>query len=108
MARAPKNYTGTQPTGRHLAPLLSSAMNQIGASYKDRPDLILAAWPKIIGEKFAPMAQAVSFEDGVLTIKVKNSTLHSLLSVNEKARLLQGLREKFPTVTIRNINFRIG
>jgi hypothetical protein len=108
VGRSPKNYEGTKPTGRLLSPLLSSALSQIGESYKDRPDLIIAAWPEIMGSKLAPMTQALSFEEGVLTVKVKNSTLHSLLSLHEKPRLLQSLREKFPSVTIRNIIFRIG
>lgn len=108
MGRAPKNYDGTKPTNKLLSPLLDSALSQIGMSFKERPDLILAAWPEIMGAKLAPMTQAVSFDEGVLTVKVKNSTLHSLLSIQEKPRLLQSLREKFPSVTIRNIIFRIG
>lgn len=106
--RTPKNYEGTKPTGIQLSSLLSSALNQLGESFKERPDLILAAWPKIVGEKLSPMAEAVSFEGGILTIKVKNSTLLSLLSLHEKTRLLNSLRDQFPRSTIRNIIFRLG
>ena len=54
------------------------------------------------------MTQAVAFADGVLVVKVKNSTLHSLLSQNDKLRILTMLRQKFPRVEIHNICFRIG
>jgi hypothetical protein len=108
LKRTPKNYDGTEPTGKQLNQLLSNVLNKINEVYKERPDLILAFWPELIGDKLAPMAQAVSFQEGILVVKVKNSTLHSLLMQHEKTRLLMSLRKKFPSVTIRNIIFRIG
>jgi len=53
----------------------------------------------------APFTSPVSLEDDVLTVKVKSSTLYSLLAVHEKRRLLAGLQKKF---SIRDIVFRIG
>lgn len=98
----------SEPTNKLLSQLLPKVLRKIGEEYQDRPDLILAAWPQIIGEKLAPMATAVAFSEGVLTVRVKNSTLYSLLVQHEKVRLLKSLREKFPSVAIRNIIFRIG
>lgn len=106
--RTPRNYEGTRPTGRRLSDLLALFVKKLEQSHELRPDLILAAWPQIIGEKFASMTQALSYQEGVLTIKVKNSTLYSLLVQHEKARLLQDLRARFPTSGIKNITFRIG
>ncbi len=108
MKRTPKDYQGTEPTGKMIGQVLSDVLEKMGKVYKERPDLVLAAWPEIIGEKLAPMTQALSFTGGVLTVKVKNSTLHSLLSQQEKARLLRRLKECFPSILIRNIVFRIG
>ena len=106
--RVPRNYDGVEPTARPIKQLLPSLLKKIGAKFDERPDLVLAAWPHIIGEKLAPMTEAVSFNEGMLVVKVKNSTLHSLLSQHEKPRLLKSLRDKFPSVTIRNIIFRMG
>lgn len=106
--RTPRNYDGIKPTGKLLGDLLPKVFSDIGDTYNKRGDLILAAWPEIIGEKLAPMTAAVAFEGGVLTVKVKNSTLYSLLSTHEKGRLLKALKEKFPKSTIRNIVFRMG
>ena len=106
--RTPKNYDGTGVTTRRVGEVLPAVLAQIGDSFKDRPDLILASWPEIIGPKLAPMTQAESFKEGVLVVKVKNSTLHSLLNQYEKGKMLASLRQKFPRVNIINVIFRIG
>lgn len=106
--RTPKNYDGTGVTTHKVSDLLPTVLSQINETYQDRPDLVLAAWPEVIGSKLAAMTQAISFHDGVLTVKVKNSTLHSLLSRHDKFRILAAIRRRFPKVYIQNIIFRIG
>lgn len=106
--RIPKNYDGTRVTTHRVSDLLTAVLSQISETYHDRPDLILASWPDIIGPKLAGMTQATVFSDGVLTVKVKNSTLHSLLSRHDKFRILAAMRQRFPRVYIQNIVFRIG
>lgn len=106
--RTPKNYDGTRITTRCIADLLPQVLSSIGETYQDRPDLVLAAWPEVIGQKLAGMTEAMSFIDGVLFVKVKNSTLHSLLSQHDKLRILRNLQMKFPTVYFKNVIFRIG
>lgn len=97
-----------ESTNKQVALLLPKLLANLGKRCQDRPDLILASWPEVIGEKLAPMAQAVSFNEGVLTVRVKNSSLYSLLIQHEKTGLLKKLREKFPAAAIRNIIFRMG
>jgi hypothetical protein len=106
--RTPKNYNGTQPTTRHVSDLLSEVLKKLTDTCQERPDLLLAAWPDIIGPKHAAMTQAVSFYNGVLTVKVKNSTLHSLLSRHDKYRILASIQQRFPKTNIQNIVFRIA
>lgn len=106
--RTPKNYDGTALTTHKMTELLPIVLETIGEVYKERPDLILASWPTIIGSKIAPMTQAVSFKEGILVVKVYNSTLHSVLSQKDKPAILRILREKFPKAQIKNIVFRIG
>lgn len=107
-SRTPKHYDGTEVTTRRIGQILPAVLSKIGEVYHQRADLIIAMWPNLIGPELAKMAQAVSFSEGILVVKVKNSTLHSLLSQNEKTRLLRLLREKFPQVEIKTIYFRIG
>jgi hypothetical protein len=106
--RTPQNYDGTRTTSKRMTDLLPKVLDKIDETYQQRGDLILVMWPEIIGPKLAGMTEAVSFLDGVLHVKVKNSTLHSLLSQNEKFRLLSILRQRFPRVEIRALSFRIG
>lgn len=106
--RTPKNYDGVGITSHSFSKLLPFVLGKISEVHQERPDLVLASWPSIIGPKLATMTEAVSFVNGVLVVKVKNSTLHSLLSTNDKPRLLSALRQKFPKVQIFNIMFKIG
>lgn len=101
-------YDGPIPTTRHISQVLPSVLRDISQNFHDRSDLILAAWPEVVGEKLAPMTQALSFREGFLVVKVKNSTLYSLLSQSDKPRLIQNLRQKFPHVTIKSIVFQMG
>lgn len=107
-SRLPRSYDGTQITTRSINDLLCNALSKIDVNYHQRTDLVLAAWPDIIGPQLASMTQAISFSDGFLVVKVKNSTLHSLLSQHDKPRIVKLLRQRFPTVEIKNIVFRIG
>jgi len=93
---------------KQLKDLLPKMLDRIMALQRDRPDLICAAWVEVIGEKLAPMTKATAFKEGILTVKVANSTLYSLLMQQERARLLALLRKKFPGAGIKNIHFRIG
>lgn len=95
-------------TNKHLKDLLPSVLRTIDSRRSERPDLILEGWIQIIDEKWRSMAQAISFEKGVLMVKVKNAVLYSLLVQQEKERLLRKLQSKFPEVEIKNIIFRIG
>lgn len=106
--RTPKHYDGTRVTTHRINDLLPHVLSKIEDGYQQRSDLILAIWPDVIGPKLASMTQALSFMDGILLVKVKNSTLHSLLSQNDKPRILNLLRKRFPNVEIKNIYFRIG
>lgn len=106
--RSQRYYDGTRLTSKNLNQLLPKALSRIGKHYEERPDLVMASWPTLVGEKLAPMTEAVSFEEGFLTVKVKNATLYSLLRQNERPKLLKRLRERFPKITIKNVIFRMG
>jgi len=106
-----RTYRGryeTALTSRDLGSVLNKVLTSINAAQKERPDLILAFWPQVVGPAIAPLTRAVSFREGILTVKVKNSTLHHLLSREEKAKILTALRQKFPNVTLSDIVFKIG
>ncbi len=98
----------TETTTKELSALLSPLLKRMQKLQQDPPQQILLAWPAIVGDKWAPMTKAVSFSEGILTVRVKNSTLLSLLAQQEKQRLLKSLKEKFPSCTIQEIRFCMG
>ncbi|MEI8365645.1 MAG: DUF721 domain-containing protein [Parachlamydiaceae bacterium] len=106
--RTPYRYDGTQVTSHQVKDLLTGVLSKLNSSCQERPEMVLEAWPAIIGSKLAGMTQATSFFEGVLTVKVRNSTLHSLLSCHDKSKILTALRQRFPKTRIQNIVFRIG
>lgn len=106
--RTPQNYDGSKVTSHHMSNLLQHVMTSIGNQFEVRPDLILAAWPGIVGAHVALSTEAIAFTDGILHVKVRNSTLYSLLSKHERTRLLAIYRSRFPTVQIRGIMFKLG
>lgn len=104
----PKYYRGTKKTTYGIKELLPRALARIGRSLKGRSDLVLAVWPDVIGPEFAAMARAVKFTDGVLEVRVSNSTLLSILVQSDKNRILRNLRARLPEVSIRDVWFRMG
>ncbi len=103
-----KGQQGTELTTCDMRTLLPRVLGQIERLHQDRPDLIVEAWPDLIGSQLAPMTQATSFDQGILWVRVGNSTLYSVLMQHERVRLLGKLRERFPAVEIKNIVFRLG
>jgi predicted nucleic acid-binding Zn ribbon protein len=108
IGRVPKNYEGSEPTGRQIKDLLVPILHQVEKFVEDKSSELLEGWPKLVGEKIASMTKAVSCENGVFLVKVQNSTLYSLLSDHEKPRLLKQIQETFPHLKIKKILFRMG
>lgn len=108
MRKNPKNYDGTKTTQHLLQSLLPSVFQGLFHRFQERPDLILAYWPELIGPKLSQMTEAQSFDEGILTVRVKNASLYSILCQHERSRLTERLREQFPKVHIKTIHFRIG
>ena len=108
MKRTPRNYDGIATPAKTIKELLSGVLDKIQNNNIEPTENLLRAWPSIIGPNLAKMTEAISFVDGVLTVRVKSSTLYSLLSLHEKPHLLRKLQESFPKTQVRNIFFRIG
>ena len=104
-SRTPRNYSGTVNPVKRMTDLLPEVLNDLGKKAKDPREEIYKFWRELMGEKMAPLAEPISFVEGVLTVKVKSSTLYSLLVAHERPRLLGRLQEKF---SIRNLIFRVG
>jgi hypothetical protein len=106
--RTPRNFEGTGLSHHLIGDILPEVMKKIESGYDQKNLSIHQGWKEVVGEKLFPMTEVISMVNGILTVKVKNSTLYSLLCQQEKPRLLQSLQKKFSERTIRDIQFRIG
>ncbi len=98
----------TDTTLKSITRLCPNFLKKVTTACDQRSDLVLLAWPEIIGEELAPMTCAHRLYEGVLEVKVSNSTLLSILTYKEKRILLKKIKEKFPKTDIKDIRFRIG
>lgn len=106
--RTPRNFDGTKVTTHAIHQLLPQMLLAMEEKAQKNMGEIALQWKEIIGEKMAGMTEVQSFVEGILTIKVKNSTLYSLLCQHEKKRLLSALQKKCPKEKIDDLKFRIG
>ena len=106
--RIPKNYSGSLSTSRSIKKLLPHVLNNFSKKYNKQNICIFKAWEKIIGKSLFKMTKVVSFKDGVLRVRVSNSTLKNLLSEYEKSSLLKSFKNNFPKLNISDILFFIG
>ena len=88
-----------------MGDLLPGLLAEMGRKAGDPREEIYRFWSELLGPQMAPLTEPVSYVDQTLTVKVKSSTLYSLLCQHEKPRLLKRLQEKF---SIRNLVFRVG
>lgn len=91
-----------------LSDLTTKFFKKISQARSQEHDVLVEAWPSLVGAAIASKSQIVGFEDGVLRVNVSHSTVLSVLSSTEKPRLLGILQKRFPKITIRDISFRIG
>lgn len=106
--RTPRNYEGIKSPSKCISEILPDIIKDIDNSYQVKEIRVIKFWPQAIGAKLSPMTKALSFNNGILTVIVYNSTLYSLLCQHEKERLLKVLRNKFPKLSIQDLIFKVG
>lgn len=94
----------TQP----VAATLDKVMRQLGLTERLTEGQILAVWREIVGEWFALHTFPDKLRDGVLIVRVVQSSIHYELDRNWKPQIIQKLKARFGTSRIRDIRFRIG
>ena len=96
------------PTSRQIKHLLPHILTGICTKLEANPVQISNVWKEIVGGKIARLTQVIELSEGVLKVKVDNSTLYSLLVEHEKQRLLKVLQKRLPKLRIKTLLFRIG
>jgi len=87
---------------------LEKVMRQLGLAERLTEGQILAAWKDIVGEWFALHTFPDRIRDGVLYVRVVQSSVHYELDRNWKPKIIQKLKTRFGANRVRDIRFRIG
>jgi predicted nucleic acid-binding Zn ribbon protein len=69
---------------------------------------LVAAWKDIVGEWFALHTCPDRIRDGVLYVRVVQSTVFYELDRNWKPKIIQKLKARFGPNRVRDVRFRIG
>ena len=95
----------------HTPSTLGAALSQlftIKGFASTRTDAELsAAWRELAGDRVADKTAVGAVNRGVLNVSVANSALLNELSSFHKARLVEGLKARFPAMKLRDIKFRL-
>lgn len=106
--RIPRFYDGPFPTARSLKVLLPLMLEKIEERYECDVEHLFSQFRQILGENLSLMVHSLRFNENILYVLVKNSSLYSLLATHEKNRILKELRHRCKSVKIENISFKIG
>jgi len=94
----------TQAVGQSI----EKVMRQLGLQERLTEAQILSAWKEIVGEWFALHTCPERIRDGVLHVRVIQSSVHYELDRNWKPVIIQKLKARFGASRVRDIRFRIG
>ncbi len=94
------------PAGKEVKNLLSSVLKKIDTRQKINISQIRNTWSELIGEKYSAMTEVISFDDGVLTIKINSAPLFSILKAEQKTKLESEMRKRIPALKLKKLNFR--
>ena len=87
---------------------LEKVMRQLGLHERLTEAQVLSAWAEIVGEWFALHTCPDRIRDGVLYVRVVQSSVHYELDRNWKPKIIQKLKARFGASRVRDIRFRIG
>lgn len=87
---------------------LEKVMRQLGLQERLTEAQILSAWKEIVGDWFALHTCPERIRDGILYVRVVQSSVHCELDRNCKPKILQKLKARFGAGRVRDIRFRIG
>jgi predicted nucleic acid-binding Zn ribbon protein len=95
-------------TAQAIGEPLKKVMAGLGLQDRLREDEVLKAWREIVGDFIAGHSSPQRLKDGVLYVHVLQPTVHFELDRMWKPQILEKLKKRFGTRTVRGIRFRIG
>jgi len=91
-----------------VAQTLEGVMRKLGLAERLTERQILATWKEIVGEWFALHTCPDRLRDGMLHVRVIQSSIHYELDRNWKPEIIRKLKERFGASRVKGIRFVIG
>lgn len=95
-------------TYKPVSETLAKVMAGLGLKDRLREEEVLQAWGEIVGEFIAANSSPQSLKDGILYIRVLQSTVHFELDRIWKPQIIKKFKDRFGTRAVRDIKFRLG
>ena len=87
---------------------LTRVLKKLGLPDRLQEDQVLEAWTELVGPFISKHASPLKLAQGVLHVRVLQSTVHYELDRVWKPQILQKFRARFGQRTIREIRFKLG
>lgn len=92
---------------RTAAELISALISPKAAEAAGTWAKVSGAWPSLAGGRAAPHSRIADIENHLVTVEVDHPGWIQLLQFRQ-ARILEDLRQKFPALEIRALQFRLA
>ena len=92
----------------NVSEILPGIVRQLGLKDAVDAESITAAWKEMVGDYLAANSRPVSLKNRVLTLGVLQSTLLYMLEQEFKPQIMEKVRARFGTTTVREIRFVVG
>lgn len=96
-----------QDTSRAVGPLVAALMKDLGLSDRMTEEQIIAAWREIVGEFLAGHSKPSRLYEGILYVRVLQSSMMFELERTFRKEILDKLRKRFGRA-IRDVRFKMG
>jgi len=97
-----------QDRAQAVGETLEAVMRKLGLQERLTESQILGAWKEIVGEWFSLHTCPDRIRDGVLYVRVVQSSIHYELDRNWKPKIVQKLKTRFGAGKVRDVRFRVG
>lgn len=90
-----------------VSEIVDKTIRKLPVSKKIREQMIIDAWPVIVGEKIADKTRALTCENGTLLVWVRDSVWAQHISLQQR-RIINALNRHARTRSLTEIRFRAG
>lgn len=87
---------------------IQKVMKELGLDERLRSEEVKSVWREVVGEFVANHSSPHHLKDGVLYVSVLQPTVHFELDRVWKRDILDKLKKRFGSRTVREIKFRLG